>query len=246
MVSFATLLDAHLAMLRGSLVDGVEPGPDGSRYAWSETIPDPTLNFAAGLRTPAAAAFARAAAAAHGRAPAILAEGEEVLPAPGAATATYPARWMVRRTAVTAADDPAISRHAGAVPPPAFEAVFRASSDEPLVHEHITRHYVPALRRAAAPARVAPVHLVLHQAGEPAACASLYRLGRLAGLYNVSTRIDRQRLGLGARITAAAVAEAGRSGAALVFLQCPAGGPVERLYARAGFVTAFSPRLICL
>ncbi|AWN38109.1 GNAT family N-acetyltransferase [Methylobacterium radiodurans] len=247
---FERLRDAHIDALSGGLLDGVETGPDGTCYAWSRTIPDPTLNFAFGVSKPAQFAWAGAVALGRGRDPAFLARDA----AEAAAlrrlfepAAVYPASWMVARARATP-QLPAplqVAEHVGARPPPAFETVFLHLSDDEPVRAHLRRHYLPALRAARARAGVAALHLVLEDGTGPAACASLYLRGGLAGLYNVSTRADRQRRGLGARITAAALAAAHRHGAREVFLQCPAGGPVERLYARAGFETRCAPILIC-
>jgi predicted N-acetyltransferase YhbS len=93
---------------------------------------------------------------------------------------------------------------------------------------------------------VAPCHLVLRdEAGVPVAAASLYRVGSLAGLYNVGTRAAHRRRGLGGAVTRAALAHAETLGVEAVFLQCAGLGPVERLYARLGFAVAARPALVC-
>jgi len=114
------------------------------------------------------------------------------------------------------------------------------------VKAHLRRFYLPALRAARARPGLVPVHLVLHDASGPAACASLYLRGGLAGLYNVSTRADRQRRGLGTAVTVAALREAQARGARWAFLQCPAGGGIEALYAQVGFTAAYAPELLCM
>jgi GNAT superfamily N-acetyltransferase len=247
---FDRLRDAHVEALTGGLLDGVEVGPDGAGYAWSRTIPDPTLNFAYGVRTPAQLAWAGAFALGRGREPAFLARDaaeEAALRRLFAPAAAFPACWMVGRArAAQALPEPLrLAEHEGPRPPPDFERVFLHLSDEEGVRAHLRRYYLPALRAARARPGTTVLHLVLGDEAGPAACASLYVRAAQAGLYNVSTRADRQRRGLGARITAAALDTAHRHGAREVFLQCPAGGPVERLYARAGFATRFAPSLIC-
>ncbi|SDN69055.1 hypothetical protein SAMN05216360_110151 [Methylobacterium phyllostachyos] len=247
--AFETLRDAHVAALTGSLIDGVEHGPGGAGYVWSRSIPDPTLNFAYGVRRPDQFAWAGAAALGRDRAPAFLArDAEEVAllrdlfePA-----VLYPARWMVARPPPAPAPaDKAVTVQAAPAPGPDFAGVFANLSDDPAVRTHLRRTYLPALRAAKARPGLVPLHLVLRDAAGPAACASLYLRGAMAGLYNVSTRFDRQRRGLGTAVTVAALRTARMRGASQVFLQCPAGGPVEALYARVGFRSVCAPTLLC-
>lgn len=246
---FEALRDAHVAALAGSLIDGVEPGPGGAAYVWSRAVPDPTLNFAYGVRRPDQFAWAGAVALGRARAPAFLARdaGEvAALRALFEPAALYPASWMVARPPHAAPSaDGSVTVRAAPAPGPEFEGVFASLSDDPAVRAHLRRTYLPALRAARGRPGLAPLHLVLHDATGPAACASLYLRGDEAGLYNVSTRADRQRRGLGAAVTGAALREARARGATRVFLQCPAGGAVEALYARAGFRTVCAPTLLC-
>ncbi|UMY16830.1 GNAT family N-acetyltransferase [Methylobacterium organophilum] len=252
MTAFETLRDAHVVMLTGTYLDGCAEGPDGAGYVFSRAIPDPTLNFAYGIRSPAQLDWARAQAQALGRAPAVLAREEEQagLLALCRPEATYPARWMLRPAAeppaCAALEAVVVEPHADPVPPEDFVAVFGALSDEPFVREHLARYYLPSLAEAASPEAIAAHHIVVHHEGAPAACASLYLQEDLAGLYNVSCRADLQGRGLGSAVTAAAIGHAAAEGARAVFLQCPADGPVERLYARAGFEPAYAPVLVCL
>lgn len=247
---FEALRDAHVAALIGSLIDGVEHGAGGAGYVWSRSIPDPTLNFAYGVRRPEQFAWAGAAALGRARTPAFLArDSEEVGLLRGLfePAILYPASWMVAQPLpAPAPPDGALTVQAAAAPGPDFEGVFANLSDDPAVRAHLRRHYLPALRAAEArPGRVA-LHLVLRDAAGPAACASLYLRGDRAGLYNVSTRADRQRRGLGTAVTRAALQTARARGARQVFLQCPEGGPVEALYARAGFRRVCAPTLLCM
>jgi GNAT superfamily N-acetyltransferase len=248
-LTFEALRDAHVAALTGSLIDGVEPGPGGAGYVWSRTIPDPTLNFAYGVRRPDQFAWAGAAALGRARAPAFLArDAEEVglLRALFEPAARYPASWMVARPLPAPAPaGAAITVQAGPAPGPDFARVFAHLSDDPAVRAHLRRSYLPALRGARARPGLSAFHLVLRDASGPAACASLYLRGDTAGLYNVSTRSDRQRRGLGTAVTQAALREARARGASAVFLQCPAGGAIEALYARTGFRTVCAPALLC-
>ena len=248
--TFEELRDAHLTALTGSLIDGLEHGPGGAVYVWSRAIPDPTLNFACGVRRPDQFSWAGAMALGRARAPAFLARDAAEAAAlrtlfePAAA---YPASWMVARlTPSQPAPDRVVHAHATLAPPPDFEQVFAHLSDDPAVKAHLRRFYLPALRAARSRPGLVPVHLVLQDATGPAACASLYLRGGLAGLYNVSTRADRQRRGLGGAVTVAALREAQARGARWAFLQCPAGGGIEALYAQAGFRTVYSPELLCM
>jgi hypothetical protein len=247
--AFETLRDAHVAALTGSLIDGVEHGPGGAGYVWSRAIPDPTLNFAYGVHRPDQFAWAGAAALGRARAPAFLARDAEEVAALRALfepAALYPASWMVARSLpAPSAADGSVAVYAKPAPGPDFEGVFANLSDDPAVRMHLRRTYLPALRAARRRPGLAPVHLVLRDASGPAACASLYLRGDTAGLYNVSTRIGRQGRGLGTAVTVAALREARARGAAQVFLQCPAGGATEALYARVGFRTVCAPSLLC-
>ncbi|MFK5595866.1 GNAT family N-acetyltransferase [Methylobacterium sp. HMF5984] len=246
--SFEALRDAHLAALTGSLIDGVERGPNGACYAWSRNITDPTLNFAFGIRTSKEFAWAGAAALGRGRDPAFLARDADeyvALRTLFEPAVTYQARWMAAQTAYAAAsEDVSIAVQVGPVPPAGFESVFAQLSDVPAVKAHLRRYYLPAFRVARGRPDVVPLHLVLSDESGPAACASLMIRGDLAGLYNVSTRADRQRRGLGASITAAALQQARSRGAATVFLQCAAGS-LEAFYERLGFATLHAPFLLC-
>ncbi|SEP29564.1 N-acetylglutamate synthase, GNAT family [Methylobacterium sp. UNC300MFChir4.1] len=247
--TFETLRDAHVAALTGSLIDGVEHGPGGAGYVWSRSIPDPTVNFAFGVHRPDQFAWAGAAALGRARAPAFLArdDGEiALLRALFEPAIFYPARWMVaRELPAPAPAGSAVTVQATPAPGPDFERVFAHLSDAPGVRTHLRRYYIPALRAARGRHGLVTLHLVLRDAAGPAACASLYLRGETAGLYNVSTRADRQRRGLGTAVTVAALREARARGAAQVFLQCPADGRTEALYARAGFRTACAPTLLC-
>lgn len=249
-LDFDRLRDAHIAALTGGLLDGVETGPDGAGYVWSRAIPDPTLNFAFGVRTAAQFTWAGAVALGRGRPPAFLARdaaeeaGLRILFEPAA---IFPACWMVARACAgpRLPESLRLVEHEGPRPPAAFEAVFLRLSEDERVRAHLRRHYLPVLRAARCRSGTAALHLVLEDADGPVACASLYLRAGLAGLYNVSTRADRQGRGLGGRMSAAALGVAHRHGAREVFLQCPAGGSIERLYARAGFEARCLPALIC-
>lgn len=255
-LTFEALRDAHVAALAGSLIDGVAHGPGGAGYVWSRSIPDPALNFAYGVRRPDQFAWAGAAALGRDRAPAFLARdaGEVALLRELFEPAILrPARWMVARPlpAPTPADG-AITLQATPAPGPDFEGVFANLSDDPSVRMHLRRTYLPALRATQARPGLARLHLVLRDATGPAACASLSLRGDTAGLYNVATRFDRQRRGLGTAVTVAALRAARARGATQVFLQMflqafahgPSGTALEALAARVGFRTVCAPVLL--
>ncbi|MCJ2048596.1 GNAT family N-acetyltransferase [Methylobacterium sp. J-070] len=251
--AFETLRDLHVAALTGSLIDGVAHGPGGAGYVWSRGIPDPTLNFAYGVRRPDQFAWAGAAALGRARAPAFLArDAAEVALLRGLFEPAIldPVRWMVARPLpAPSRPDVAITVRAAPAPGPDFEGVFANLSDDPAVRTHLRRTYLPALRGARGRTGVTAFHLVLRDATGPAACGSLYLRGDTAALYNVGTRADRQRRGLGTAVTIAALRAAQARGAGQVFCQVflhrPAGAALAALCARTGFRTVCAPTLLC-
>ncbi|MCJ2087931.1 GNAT family N-acetyltransferase [Methylobacterium sp. E-005] len=251
--AFEALRDAHVAALTGSLIDGVAHGPGGAGYVWSRSVPDPSLNFAYGVRRPEQFAWAGAAALGRARTPAFLArDAEEVALLRGLFEPAIlrPARWMVARPPPAPSPaDGAVALQATPAPGPDFEGVFVNLSDDPAVRTHLRRTYLPALRAAKARPGLVRLHLVLRDVTGPAACASLYLRGDTAGLYNVATRFDRQRRGLGTAVTVAALHAARARGATQVFLPIflhgPTGSASEALFARAGFRTVCAPALLC-
>ncbi len=170
------------------------------------------------MRRPDQFAWAGAAALGRARAPAFLArDAEEVALLRGLfePAILYPASWMVARPLpAPSRPDGAVTVQAAPAPGPDFEGVFANLSDDPAVRTHLRRTYLPALRAARGRPGLTPLHLVLRDATGPAACASLYLRGDTAGLYNVGTRADRQRRGLGTAVTVAALREARARGAA--------------------------------
>ena len=238
-------------MLSGSLIEAAEIGPNRTGYAWSRAIPDPEVNFGYGIREAGDFAWAGAFALGRGRSPAFLVrDANEVtrLCRFFAPAAIKPTTWMIAETARPrgAAEPGHIACHAGARPPPDFEGVLVNLSEAAAVRAHLRRHYLPALRTARARPGIAPVHLVLHDAVGPASCASLYLRGEIAGLYNLGTRADRRRRGLGPRLILGALATARSRGARAVFMPCATGAPLETLAARHGFRAAFRPSLVCV
>ncbi|MGU3361778.1 GNAT family N-acetyltransferase [Methylobacterium sp. M6A4_1b] len=242
---FATLLDAHLRMQAGCYVAGVAPAPAGGCYVWS-ALPEPGFNLAIGTRD---LGWMAAMARRHGRRPARLAlDGEAPVDsdAKPACLARYPTRWMVRDTAASEPAPPEgidLTVETAPAPGDAFLSVCGDLYAEPAFNAVAQAVFVPLLAAARAVPGVETRHLTLSAAGVPVACASLYRAGPLAGLYNVGTRASHQGRGLGARATRAALRCAAEAGAGTVFLQCVGDGPVERLYRRLGFTVAASPVL---
>jgi GNAT superfamily N-acetyltransferase len=243
----AVLLDSHIRMQTGSYVSGVDSGPDGARYLWSERIPEPSLNLAVGTED---IGWTMEAAARRGRMPAILAADaaavERLQATPGFAGA-FPTRWMVRP--LDRRDLPAppgdLSVHEGPGLPADALAVSTRLYKDPAHNAIAAELYVPTLERARTGEAVQSFHLVLRDGGEPVACASVYVLDGLAGLYNVGTLADRQGEGFGAAVTAAAARQAAACDCDRMFLQCAAGTHVERLYGRLGFRTVASPAIAC-
>lgn len=248
LTDFPTLLDAHIAAQSGCYISGVDPLPGGGRYLWSASLTEPSLNLA--VETEDLGAI-RAAAAARTRMPALLARDDAVLERlsqlPGLC-ASFPTAWMVRAPLDGNRPDLAgllLDVTTGHRPSADFFAVGRALFEDPAVNA-AAESYVAVLEHATGHESVAPLHLVLRSAeGQPVAAASLYRVGPLAGLYNVGTIASRQRRGIGRAVTRAALALAGQAGAQAVFLQCAAFGTTERLYADLGFTVAARPTLLC-
>ncbi|MFG1478727.1 GNAT family N-acetyltransferase [Xanthobacter sp. V4C-4] len=245
MPDFATLLDAHIAAQSGCYVSGVDFLPDGGRFLWSERLGEPSLNLGVGTEDVAAV---RAAATARGRLPALLAAdeaGARRLSAQPGFAAAFPTAWMV---APAGGDPPGdigltVEVSDSPRPSPGFCAVARGLYDDPQLAA-AAEIYVSVLDGATG-SGASPAHLVLRDGErQPVAAASLYRIGALAGLYNVGTLATHRGRGLGQAITRAALALAAEGGARSVFLQC-APGPVEHFYARLGFVTTTRPVLAC-
>lgn len=256
--SFATLFDTHRALLHGRFLAGADAlGESGDLYVWSADIPDPTMNFVvagealSGAPTPAAdldrlIEAAPAAAARRDRAPAVLAFPPEGWTAPPRVEHRYGALWMVLDDAPAPVFS-ALRLSEAAHPGADFAAPFAEAHPDAAIADHVRRHYVAPLGRPPAKPGVRDLHLVGRDGdGAPVACATVMVRGEIAGLYNVAVCHDRQGRGYGATIAAAAARRALEMGAGAVFLQCPDGGPVERLYARLGFRRAYVPSLLCL
>ncbi|MFE1599074.1 GNAT family N-acetyltransferase [Methylobacterium sp. ID0610] len=246
--AFAELLETHLRVQAGCYVSGVEAGPAGARYLWSGRIAEPGLNLAVGTGD---LGWVRAVAGRHGRQPAILAaDAAEAGRFDGhpALRAAVPTRWMIRPCAPAGAaalpGGMAVTVECGPAPGEAYLSVCRALYPDPAINAAAEAVYLPVLREARAVEGVETHHLTLSRNGRPVACASVYRRGDLAGLYNVGTRAEEQGRGLGALATRLAVRIAGAAGAAALMLQCRAGTHVERLYAGLGFTVAESPSLL--
>ncbi|MDJ1156675.1 GNAT family N-acetyltransferase [Chelatococcus sp. SYSU_G07232] len=245
------LVAAHLRMLSGSYLPEVVAGPGRAIYAWSAHVPDVTMNFAVRLG-PSDVGWLVRMARERARAPALLAADEAAARIGEAERATvYPARWMV--APCTRSDNgelPVLGLSASvteaAAPDPHFFQVFAGCHATEAIDAHVRCFYVPALMASRLPARILSRHFVIFEAGEPVACATLHVEGRLAGLYNVGTLRSHQRRGIGEALARHVVDHAAALGCTHVFLQCAAGTHLERLYARAGFRTAFSPFLVCL
>lgn len=239
------LLDAHIQCQLGCYISEVTSGPGASRYIVAAQIPDTGWNFCipgtgarsdvdwgleqARLHTRSAAFFAPSANDID------LAQPFDVAPE----------RWMLRRSAPhPTAKRPSIITTVKVVetadPGADFAFVFGRLFDDEDVNRHFERYYVPTLRAATAPTSATPVHLVAYAGTEPVACASVYLLGGLAGLYNVGTVASQQRRGIGGWISAEALQHVGQRS---VFLQCEAGTHVERLYRSLDFEAVATPEI---
>lgn len=247
-LEFREMLDAHCRMQAGCYVSGVEAMPDGGRYLWSQAIPEPGFNVGVGTTD---LAWIRAAAARRGRMPALLVgedTARDALDSDPDLQGAFPTRWMTRSCAD--AEDPSLpggptlSVETSPAPGEAFLSVCRGLYGEARLNAMAEAMVLPVLRGARPVEGVETHHLTLTGEDGPVACASVYRSGRLAGLYNVGSLAARRGRGLGGLATRAALDIARRAGAETMLLQCVAGGPVERLYARLGFAPAASPTLL--
>jgi hypothetical protein len=241
----AGLLDAHIQCQLGCYISEVASGPGTSRYVAAAQIPDTGWNFCipgtgerrdvdwgldqARLRKRSAAFFVPSANDLN------LAQSFDIAPE----------RWMLRRPAPLSASKrpPAITRVEvieTADPGADFAFVFGRLFDDEDINRHFERYYVPTLRAAITPILAKPVHLVAYAGTEPVACASVYLLGELAGLYNVGTVSTRQKSGIGGWISNEALGHVGRRS---VFLQCEAGTHVEKLYRSLDFEAVATPEI---
>ncbi|WP_019906457.1 GNAT family N-acetyltransferase [Methylobacterium sp. 77] len=246
-IDFRELLDAHCLMQSGCYVSDIEIAPDGGRYLWSSAIPEPGFNV--GVET-TDLGWVRETSAKRGRLPALLVTEDQ---AGEFAThpdlqAAFPTRWMIRDCSQAQApslpEGLALAEDETAAPGEGYLSVCRGLYDDAGVNAIAEAVFLPVLREARPVDGVEAHHLTLSEEGVPVACASLYRSGRLAGLYNVGSLATRRGRGLGALVTRAAIETARRAGAGTVLLQCVAGGHVERLYSGLGFTHAASPTLM--
>jgi hypothetical protein len=245
-VAFREMLDAHCLMQAGCYVSDIEPAPDDGRYLWSNAIPEPGFNV--GVET-TDLAWVRATSARRGRLPAILVTvGGDALGSHPDLQAVFPTRWMLGDC--RGAQGPVmpegltLATEETAAPGQGYLSVCGGLYDDAGMNEIAETVFLPVLRSARPVEGVETCHLTVSADGVPVACASVYRAGRLAGLYNVGSLATRRGNGLGALVTRAAMASARQAGADRMMLQCVAGGHVERLYAGLGFSAAASPTLM--
>jgi GNAT superfamily N-acetyltransferase len=254
-LTLTNLLALHIRMLAGSYLDGGIERDGSALYVWSAGIPDVTMNFASGIGA-GGADWALRAAARRDREAAILTDDRNLaasLRRHPRFEASYPAAWMVLEEperAMAAALPADLSIVAQAPPQPGFLQVFTQAFPDEAVNAHVARYYATALsaaRTAGAQSceELHTSHFLLSDEAGPAACATIHRLGRAAGLYNVGTHHARQGRGLGSAVVSLAIRHALSRGCEVVFLQCAAGTHLERMYGRLGFRTAISPELMC-
>ncbi|KQP39290.1 GNAT family N-acetyltransferase [Methylobacterium sp. Leaf106] len=249
-VDFRKMLNAHCLMQAGCYVSDIETAPDGGRYLWSNAIPEPGFNV--GVET-TDLAWVRATSARRGRLPALLVnqnrDGDgDALGAHPDLQAAFPTRWMLGDCrdvqAPVMPEGLTLATEAAAAPGEGYLSVCGGLYDDVGVNAIAEAVFLPVLRDARPVEGVETRHLTVSADGVPVACASVYRAGWLAGLYNVGSLATRRGHGLGALVTRAAMASARQAGAETVMLQCVAGGHVERLYAGLGFTVAASPTLM--
>ncbi len=240
------LLEAHIECQLGCYLSEVVEGPGSSRYLAAAEIPDVGWNFCIpGTGTKIEVDWGVAQARLHGRDAAFLVPNARDLESLEVTEAS-PERWMMRPAGpVPLVNKPTLVTRVETVetadPGGDFATVFgRLFHDEDL-NSHFRRYYGPTLRAAAAPLQAKPIHLVAYAGADPVACASIYLLDDLAGLYNVGTVAALQGRGVGAWLSC----EALKSAAGMpVFLQCEVGNHVERLYKGVGFSEVFTPEIV--
>ncbi|MCJ2128054.1 GNAT family N-acetyltransferase [Methylobacterium sp. E-045] len=245
-VDFREMLDAHCLMQAGCYVSDIEPAPDDGRYLWSSAIPEPGFNV--GVET-TDLAWVRATSARRGRLPAILVtEGGDALGAHPDLQAAIPTRWMLgdcrEAQGPVMPEGLTLATEETAAPGEGYLSVCGGLYDDAGMNEIAETVFLPVLRSARPVEGVETRHLTVSADGVPVACASVYRAGPLAGLYNVGSLATRRGSGLGTLVTRAAMASARQAGADTMMLQCVAGGHVERLYAGLGFTKTASPTLM--
>lgn len=248
-IDLADMLDLHVRMQFGCYVSGVDAAPDGGRLIWSDRIADHGLNIAFGTRD---GQWIRQAAAQRQRSPVLLAENLDVARTVCLALRGTPVgalAWMTRPATidgVSLADGRTIVGTDGPVPDEAFLSVFAGLSSSRAANAATIEAYGPALAGATAGQGVTVRHLTMLEHGDAVASASLYLVGGIAGLYNIGVVAERQRTGLGRRITEQAIAAAADLGCSSLLLQCVSGSHAERLYAALGFERRARPILVAL
>lgn len=122
-----------------------------------------------------------------------------------------------------------------------FITVFHAAY-EMLEGEQSSSPYGDSLiaARKHPPKNVVITHFVGYVEERPVSIASVYRTGRVAGLYNVGTPQLHRSKGYGAALSNSAIDAALRSGADKIILQTGLDSPAHRLYTRLGFTLGFT------
>jgi GNAT superfamily N-acetyltransferase len=249
------LLAAHLKIQDGCYLSGSVDGPDGSKYFYSDLVPDSPWNFGVplpGAVHPGVVAWLSDIAVRQGRMPAAFVRDDVALASLRTACAVrevVPERWMAALLAepIEQVAPEVLTHHVvntEASPGVDFERVFGSLFADASLNSHFSQYYIPTLARARpSNSGAVPFHVVGYGSKGPICCASVYALGSFAGLYNVGTVSSAQRQGLGAWVSAIALNVAQKAGCTVAFLQCEVESHVERLYLGLGFEIVATPSI---
>ena len=253
------LTDAHVAahfeMQMAGYYSGIEHGPLGSSYYFSEEIPSLSWNHGvnADPTSSKSVEFIRNSAKKWSRAPAFFVRErdiERVASDLGGAASIVRERWMLA-TRRSLSDQPhegglEVRFFEGGVPPEDFFFVLENLYDDEKLNDRFREFYVPTLRKSNPRIGVNVTHAVGYKNGAPVSCGSIYSVGSVSGLYSVGTISSSQSRGFGRNISIQLSRFALENGSDEVFLQCSIGTHVEKMYEAIGYISVECPALVTL
>ncbi len=250
------LLDVHIQLQLGCYFDGIEFGPGKSQFPYSNTIPDIAWNFATGINRSEKSEidWLLQVAAAHRRKPTIFVSSENEASAwarSGQFGEAIAENWMTIQAQEIIDLGPmradlTVEVTENAVPQKDFLFLFSSLFRDQATNKHFEHYYVPALKNARQLPNVRQRHYVLYSCAEPVACASMYWRNDMACLYNVGTHVAQQKKGYGTLVSRLALADLGKCGCNMIFLQSECDANIMRLYSAIGFASTFTPYSIVL
>lgn len=131
-------------------------------------------------------------------------------------------------------------------PTPHFLEIFSNLFYDEEINSALKKYYVPALENSNKKINIQVIHFVLYDKEIPISCASVYIKDDIAGLYNVGTRNNKQKMGYGEIISKVAISHAYNKGCKNIFLQCQTNTHVENLYKNIGFRVVDVPNIVTL